>query len=228
MQGYFASLNSVQHAKPMSLLLHGLPGTGKTEFVHYLGQTLSKEITLKKSSDISSMWVGETEKNIAKAFEDSRAEETILFFDEADSFLYPRSDAMRSWEISVTNEILAQLDQHSGVVIFATNNIDGLDRAALRRFRFKIQFKPLNSDGCLRIYKSMLQPFAGNYRLSQMHTRRIRQFTNLTPGDFAVVRDQFMFANSSSTTHEALINALTEEAGYKEDATRITGFGRNV
>ena len=89
------------------------------------------------------MWVGETEQNIASAFRDAQENNKILFFDEADSFLYPRRDAFHSWEKSFTNEILTQLESYRGIVIFATNDINGLDNASMRRFRFKVEFKPL-------------------------------------------------------------------------------------
>jgi len=52
----------------LNILLHGMPGTGKSEFVYYLGQRLGKEVILKRCSEIQSMYVGETEKNIARAF----------------------------------------------------------------------------------------------------------------------------------------------------------------
>ncbi len=140
----------------VALLLYGLPGTGKSEFVYYLGDVLGKEVILKRSSDIKSMWVGETEKNIAEAFEEAGETGGILFFDEADTFLFPRSESHRSWEISFTNEILTQLESLNGIVVFATNNMDGLDHAALRRFRFKINFRPLTPEGNLHFYNKLL------------------------------------------------------------------------
>src|SRR5208282_5232734 len=56
----------------VSILLYGLPGTGKSEFVNYLGHVLGREVLLKRSSDIQSKYVGQTEKNIAAAFLDAQ------------------------------------------------------------------------------------------------------------------------------------------------------------
>jgi len=215
--------------RSLSLLLYGLPGTGKTEYVHYLGNLLGKEVVLKMSSEIKSMYVGETEKNIAHAFQEAQEDNNILFFDEADTFLYPRSSAERSWEISFTNEILAQLDSYSGLVVFATNDIDGLDHAALRRFKFKIEFRPLAPEGNLHFFNKLLKPLvSGETALSAEQVRQLRSIQNLTPGDFAVVKDQFLFVDSSSVTYQKLIEALRAETIYKRNGSNLIGFERKA
>lgn len=201
----------------MALLLYGMPGTGKSEFVYYAGNALGKEVLLKRSSDIQSMWVGETEKNIAKAFEEAQESGSILFFDEADTFLFPRSEAVRSWEISHTNEILTQLESFKGIVFFATNDMEGLDHAALRRFKFKIEFRPLTPEGNLSLYNTLLRRLASD-ELAEEEIRSIKGIKNLTPGDFAVVKDQALFMEPSAITHRMLIEALANEVRYKKGA----------
>lgn len=210
----------------LSLLLYGLPGTGKTEFVLYLGQHLNKEVILRRSSDIQSKYVGETEKNIANAFSEAKTKGSILFFDEADTFLFPRKDADKSWEKSFTNEILAQMDAHSGILVFATNDIDGLDHAALRRFKFKIEFKPLSPEGIIHFYERMLSSLLPRKKkLSIMQVNMLKQLTNLTPGDFAVVRDKMLFEESKNINHDMLIKALINETKYKKNSgNRVIGF----
>ncbi|MCX5814432.1 MAG: ATP-binding protein [Proteobacteria bacterium] len=216
-----------EHSLP--LLLYGPPGTGKTEFVHYLGNILDKEVVLKRSSDIKSKWVGDTEANIAGAFNEAQTEGGILFFDEADSFLYPRSSADHSWEKSFTNEILAQLDSFFGIVIFATNDIDGLDHAALRRFRFKIEFHPLTPEGNVHFYQKLLTPLVSHgSAISEQDTQQIRCMSNLTPGDFAVVKEQFVFVDAAAITHEKLIASLMNEARHKQEKKRGIGFLRAI
>ncbi len=216
-----------EHSLP--LLLYGPPGTGKTEFVHYLGNILDKEVVLKRSSDIKSKWVGDTEANIAGAFNEAQTEGGILFFDEADSFLYPRSSADNSWEKSFTNEILAQLDSFFGIVIFATNDIDGLDHAALRRFRFKVEFNPLTPEGNLHFYEKLLTPLVSRgSAISEQNTQQIRCISNLTPGDFAVVKEQCFFVDAATITHEKLIVSLMNEARHKQEKKRGIGFLRAI
>lgn len=211
----------------LNLLLYGLPGTGKTEFVLYLGQLVNKEVILRRASDIHSKWVGETEQNIAGAFREAKENGGILFFDEADTFLFPRIEASRSWEKSATNEMLAQMDSYSGIAVFATNDIEGLDHAALRRFKFKVEFKPLSPEGVLTFYEKMLSPLLPqNKRLSAAQINLLKQLTNLTPGDFAVVRDKMLFEERKDVNHAMLIQALAHETKYKRNSGKAIGFGR--
>ncbi|TAN41692.1 MAG: ATP-binding protein [Nitrospirae bacterium] len=212
--------------RSLALLLYGMPGTGKSEFVHYLGHVLDKQVLLKRASDIQSKWVGETEKNIAEAFHEAKRDEGILFFDEADTFLYPRSSAQRSWEKSFTNEILAQLDAYSGITVFATNDIDGLDHAALRRFKFKIEFRPLKPEGNLHFYNTLLMPlFSGEAKPSAEQIAVLKNICNLTPGDFIAVRDRFEFSDRAEITHRRLIDALVAEVKHKKGEKIMIGFG---
>lgn len=209
----------------MTVLLHGLPGTGKSEFVYYLGYALGREICLRRCSDIQSKWVGETEKNIANAFRESAGDGSILFFDEADSFLFPRNQAFRSWEKNFTNEILTQMENHQGIVIFATNEIQGLDHAALRRFRYKVEFLPLTSEGNLHFYQTLLGPLVSDECFLTYEERdRLQMINKLTPGDFAVVRNQYLLADVCAINHAQLIHALYNEVKYKKNERRVIGF----
>ncbi len=213
--------------RPMSVLLYGIPGTGKSEFVYYAGHSLKKDIHLKRCSDIISMYVGETEKNIADAFNTAAEENRILFFDEADSFLFSRKYARTAYERSFTNEILTQMENYTGIVFFATNDLPVLDTASIRRFKLKIEFSPLTPNGALEIYKSVLYPLVKSKKsLSRSEIEGIRNMRNLTPGDFAVVRDQYSFSDSSDITHGMLINSLYEEIRYKAPVKKQIGFGK--
>jgi len=220
----FGDVSVKMGSKSVTLLLYGPPGTGKSEFVHYLGKELGKDVLLKHASDIQDPYVGMTEKNIAQAFHEAQQEKSILFFDEADTFLFPRKDAMRSWEKSFTNEILAQLDGFSGIAVFATNDIEGLDHAAIRRFKFKVRFSALTPEGNLHFYRTMLLPMVPVAdALTTDHIQQVRDLRNLTPGDYAVVRDQFSFNSASGPEHQGLINALRFEVEHKK-ASKTAGF----
>lgn len=67
------------------------------------------------------MFVGESEKNIAKAFEEAKKQKKILLFDEVDSFFRERSYSSQSWEITQVNEFLTQMEKFEGIVICTTN-----------------------------------------------------------------------------------------------------------
>lgn len=131
------------------ILLFGLPGNGKT----FMAEALAGELKLKMISvtfgDIASRWVGQMTEVAMAAFDaaDKNAP-CVLFIDEVDSILGARNDASASHEHTRTvNAILTRLVELRGkgvVLVAATNNIDGLDTAAIRegRFDFKIEVPP--------------------------------------------------------------------------------------
>ena len=123
--------------KQFSLCLQGPPGTGKSAFVRYLAERLGLQVTQKRASDLMSMWVGATEQQIAAAFAEARAEESILVFDEADSLLADRRGAVRSWEVSQVNEMLTWMESHPLPFACTTNFGEHLDPATLRRLHLQ-------------------------------------------------------------------------------------------
>jgi AAA+ superfamily predicted ATPase len=101
----------------MNLLFYGPSGTGKSELARYIACHLDKELICKRLSDILDCFVGGTEQNIKKAFEEAESEEAVLIIDEVDSLLFSRDQAERSWEISFTNEFLTQMERYRGILI---------------------------------------------------------------------------------------------------------------
>ena len=162
-----------------SLCLQGPPGTGKSAYVRYLADRLGLEVMHKRTSDILSMWVGSSERNIADAFAEARANEAFLIFDEADSLLADRRGATRNWEVSQVNEMLTWMESHPLPFACTTNYGENLDSAALRRFVFKVSLgymKPAAAVAAFRAYFGLEPP--GNLGVLGV----------LTPGDFEVVR----------------------------------------
>lgn len=140
----------------VSLCLYGPPGTGKTEYCRYLAHRMGRRVVYRRVSDLQSMWVGECEKNIAEAFREAREEDALLLFDEADTWLRDRRDAQRSWELSQTNEFLAQLERCRSVVACTTNLRHHLDPASLRRFIFKIEFRFMLPEQSAALFTELL------------------------------------------------------------------------
>lgn len=207
--------------KSMNLLFYGNPGTGKTEFAKYLSMALDREIRLKRASDLISKYVGESEKLIAEAFEEAAHDDAILFLDEADTFFYPRGMAQHSWEKSQTNELLTQMENYNGILICATNMKDGLDDAALRRFKYKVEFKALTGEGVVAMYQAMLAPLAAE-PLTPCETTVLDGIAGLTHGDFFVVSEKYSLLKDKAT-HADLIASLRQELAHKKKTPRI-GF----
>ncbi|RMH34177.1 MAG: AAA family ATPase [Nitrospirae bacterium] len=134
------------NAASARLCFYGPPGTGKTAFARHLAKTLDRPLMIQRYSDLASPYVGVMEKNLAEAFKRAEWEGAILFLDEGDSLLQDRTRAQRNWEISQTNELLSQMEAFEGLFILATNLVEHLDRAAMRRFDFQVRFKALTPE----------------------------------------------------------------------------------
>ncbi len=163
------------------------------------------------------MWVGGTEQAIAQAFRQAEAAEGILLLDEADSLFLNRSQAQHSWERSQTNELLTQMEAYSGVLVCCTNLLGTLDPAALRRFAFKVGFKPLSEEGRLALFKR----YFPEVKLTIETAERLARLDSLTPGDFKAVLTRVRF--SLEVDAEALVSDLADECSYKGQGRRI-GF----
>ena len=136
-----------------------------------------------------SKFVGETEQNLARMFDEADTEGAVLLLDEADSFLRSRQRAERTYEVTEVNEMLQGMERFAGVFICTTNLFDELDEAALRRFTFKIRFNPLTAAQRLRMF--VAEALAGDEAaLTPEQRSRLAQLDQLTPGDFAAVQRQ--------------------------------------
>ena len=220
-----------------NILLSGPPGTGKTEFAKSLAQDLGRDLIVKSASDLLSMWVGGTEKQIAGAFRDAEAAKAILFIDEADTFLFSRGSAGRGWEVSQVNEFLCRMERFKGILICASNHMDNFDSAAIRRFAVKVRFDWLKNDGKEMFFSTCFAPlFArlpescrGPAILNTKQQSRLESINCLAPGDFKVAYQQHAFRDLTEMDTELLTDnllaALATEVSYKRDEMgRKIGF----
>lgn len=178
----------------------------------------------KRASDLLSPWVGETEQRIDRAFEDALQDQAVLFIDEADSLLASRSHAVRNWDVSQVNELLEQLSDFDGVVVLATNRLDALDDAVLRRMDVKIRFDVLDAAQLRRSYLSLCESVAP--APGQAHLDAASRLKGLTPGDFACVRRRLAFAPmvDDPDPATAVLALLREELRLKTRGRQPMGF----
>ena len=166
-------------SQALSFLFCGPPGTGKSAYARHLAERLDLDVLDKRYSDLSSMWVGESEKAIALAFEEAADLRAFLIFDEADSLLRDRSVASYSWEVTQVNEMLTQMERHVFPFACTTNAPDLLDSATARRFLFKARFLPMTPSQIQIAYRRA-------FRCDP--PRSIVELNGLTPADAVVAR----------------------------------------
>jgi len=213
-------------APRMNVLLSGPPGTGKTEFVKYMGTALDCRVLTRMGSDMLDKYVGGTEKNIRRAFREAESERAILLIDEADGMFQSREMAVRSWEVTQVNELLAAMENFNGVLICATNFSDNLDAATIRRFTFKLEFDYLDATGKRLFYQRMLGDLCAS-PLTSLQQRRLAEIDQITPGDFRTVRQAWYYLDAKNLTHDKLLESLEQESLAKRQrgsSCRRIGF----
>lgn len=140
----------------------GPPGTGKTICAEAVAYTLGKKLLRVRYAELESCWAGETGKNVRAVFREARAQDAVLFFDEADSIATRRfSNVQIGYEREanqIVNILLTELEEYDGVVIFATNMASNFDPAFERRIRTHVLFKVPNVAERERIWKVQLHP----------------------------------------------------------------------
>ncbi len=196
-----------------SLCLYGEPGTGKSLYARYLAKQLGIEVMMQRASDLISPYVGQTEQNIAAAFAQAKSKKVMLIFDEADTFLQNRNNAVRSWEVAQVNEMLTWMESHEYPFVCTTNLLDTLDEASLRRFTFKIKFDFLNSEQVNKAVEHFFGIKDANLNIK-----------GLTAGDFATVKKKTDFLGIKDI--ETVTKMLNEEVKVKKskDLQNSVGF----
>jgi AAA+ superfamily predicted ATPase len=147
-------------------IFYGAPGTGKTMTAVSLAKTLKRPILSFDCSKILSMYVGESEKNVRKIFDEFKAlskkakVDPILLLNEADQFLSSRTEGAGSSADKMHNQMqnifLEQIEQFEGILIATTNLLDNIDKAFSRRFNYKIEFKRPGKKQRKRLWHFML------------------------------------------------------------------------
>lgn len=134
-----------------STLLYGESGTGKTTFGRYVAYKMGLPFCYLNFSSLVDSYMGNTSKNIGKAFSYVVANPCVFMLDEIDCISIRRSDSSggSGEEMArVTITLMQEFDKLTNdiIVIGATNRMDRIDEALLRRFSLKHEVKPLNRE----------------------------------------------------------------------------------
>ena len=192
-----------------TLCFYGPPGTGKTALAEHIATALAQPLMLRRASDLLGKYVGETEQAMAAMFRDAEAENAVLLLDEADSFLQDRRGAHRNFEVSEVNEMLQGMERFKGIFICTTNLMERIDQAALRRFTFKIEFKPLSPVQRERAF--VAQACGGDASLlTPGLARQLTLLDQLCLGDLAAVARQAVILATALDADEFMAQLVAE------------------
>lgn len=199
--------------KGWSLLLFGPSGTGKSAYARHLARELGLEIEELRGSDLLGPYIGETEARIAAAFAQAEARKAMLLIDEADSFLFRRDGARKSWETSLVNEMLRQMEHRRWPFVATTNLADQLDPAAQRRFTMRIGFDAMTSGQAQQLFEAYFK---------QSWPAGHDPIRGLTPGDVAVVAKRANLLGVGEPSQ--LIAWLKDEVAARGTTSQPAGF----
>ncbi len=147
------------YGRGLSALFAGPPGTGKTMICSLLAKELGLELYRIDLSQVVNKYIGETEKNLGRVFDEAARGQVMLLFDEADSLFAKRTEVKSSHDRYANlevNYLLQRMESHEGVVVMTTNSETAIDPAFRRRIRFRIRFPAPDEAQRLQLWHGMM------------------------------------------------------------------------
>lgn len=195
-------------------LFYSLPGTGKTETVLQLARQIGRDILQVNISQIKSMWVGESEKNIKQVFDNYRAKvkecqiTPILLFNEADAIICKRQEGaertVEKMENSIQNIILQEMETLDGILIATTNLAQNMDKAFERRFLYKIKFEKPTVDARMNMWREMIP------KLNEEQSRVLATKYDFSGGQIENIARHYTIGNILHGDSDDLVAELAE------------------
>lgn len=148
----------------VAALFSGEPGTGKTMAASVISSALGLELIRIDLSAVTSKWVGETEKHLAKIFDEAQTANAMLLFDEADSLFGKRTDlksAQDRYANLEVNYVLQRMEDFDGISVLTTNFESAIDAAFLRRLNFRVRFPKPEFEERVELWRRLLPPDTG-------------------------------------------------------------------
>jgi SpoVK/Ycf46/Vps4 family AAA+-type ATPase len=157
----------------VTALFSGEDGTGKTLAAEVLAKDLDLPLYRIDLADVVHKYIGETEKNLSGVFDAAGQNESILFFHEADVLFGQRTevkDGHDRYANIETNYLLQRIEEHSGVVVLASNLENSLDEVSVRHQRFDVAFPFPDADARARIWSLLIdkQAVAGELDVGEL------------------------------------------------------------
>ena len=216
-------------------IFYGYPGTGKTESVLQIAKLTKRNIWKVDIANIFDKYVGESEKNIRKIFDDYREllkkskTAPILLFNEADAVIGKRienvSQSVDQMQNTVQNIILEELENFEGILIATTNLTVNLDKAFERRFLYKVKFEKPSNKVSEQIWKGFID------NLSDKDAKTLADAYALSPGQIENVSRKYTIDSILFDKKEDLFMQLSRYCkeeffndAYNQKSSRRIGF----
>ena len=200
------------YGRANSSMFSGPPGTGKTMVAGVIARELGMDLFRIETSKVVSKYIGETEKNLAKVFDEAARSHAILLFDEADALFAKRTDVKSSHDRYANlevNYLLQRIEQFDGITMLTTNYPENIDQAFARRIRFKVEFPVPTEQERTQLWKLMLP--ADAKRAADIDFEVLGKSFDFVPANIkdAVLRAAFRAVESD----RVIDHALLEETG---------------
>lgn len=145
------------------MLFAGPPGTGKTMTAEIVARELGLELYRIDLSRIVSKYIGETEQRLKELFDEAEQSGAILFFDEGDALFGKRTEVKDSHDRYANMEasyLLQRIEAYDGVTILATNLMQNMEEALIRRISVVVKFPAPGPAERELIFRAHLPPEA--------------------------------------------------------------------
>lgn len=156
-----------------STIFYGESGTGKTTFGRYLAYKMGVPFAYLNFSRVVDSYLGSTQKNISKVFDYVKQQRCVFMIDEIDAIGMRRKDSKEVGEMSrIVISLMQNLDMLTSdiMLLAATNRLDILDEALLRRFTIKHEIKRLTAEERFSMAKKFLNDVEFSYDNEWLHS----------------------------------------------------------
>ncbi len=120
-----AALESHANNEKNKLLFFSPESAAKQMAIELLQDRLNRRVQLIDVRSIISEYIGETEKNLDKIFSKAEVSETILLFDEADSFFDKK--LLKKYDYNNQHYLLAKIEQSKNLLVLVVNEMENLE-----------------------------------------------------------------------------------------------------